>query len=80
MKKTVLQESDNGIIFRFDKIPNTMFNFYILKKKTYKDKTHLYALCVELASAPGQKYMTLDTIRGHKTDAIKKLEEIIRNS
>ena len=80
MKKTVLQESDNGIIFRFDKIPKTMFNFYILKKKTYKDKTHLYDICVELASCPTQKYIVIDKIRGHKSDAIKKLEEIIKNS
>lgn len=79
MKKSVLQESDKGVIFRFDKIPNTMFNFYILKTREFKDHTHSYKICVELASNPA-KYWVLDTIRGRKSDAVKRLEEIIRNS
>lgn len=79
MKKTILQESDNGIIYRFDKIPNSMFNFYILKGRRFADRTHSYKICVELA-ANTNKYMVLDIIRGHKSDAVKRLEEIIRNS
>lgn len=80
MKKTVLQESDAGIIYRVDKIPNTMFNFYILKKRRYKDGTHQYNICVELAADYINKYWILDTIRGKKSDAIKRLDEIIKNS
>ena len=79
MKKTVLQESDAGIIYRVEKIPNTMFNFYILKKRKFKDRTHQYNICVELA-ADTSKYWVLATIRGHKSDAIKRLDEIIKNS
>lgn len=79
MKKTILQESDSGIIYRVEKIPNTMFNFYILKKRRFKDRTHQYNICVELAANPS-KYWVLDTIRGHKSDAIKRLDEIIKNS
>lgn len=79
MKKEVLQESDKGAIYRFSKIPNTMFNFYILKTRRFKDKTHSYAICVELA-ADTSKHWVLDRIRGHKADAVKRLEEIIRNS
>lgn len=79
MKKTILQESDSGIIYRVEKIPNTMFNFYILKKRRFKDRTHQYNICVELATNPS-KYWVLDTIRGHKSDAIKRLDEIIKNS
>lgn len=80
MKKTILQESEVGVIFRLDKIPNTMFNFYILKGKEFKDKTHQYKICVELAAKAGQNYWVLDTIRGHKADAIKRLDEIVKSS
>ena len=79
MKKTILQESDSGIVYRIDKIPSSMFNFYILKKRRFKDKTHQYNICVELAS-DSSKCWTLDVIRGHKSDAVNRLEEIIRNS
>lgn len=79
MKKSILQESDKGIVFRIEKIPSTMFNFYILKGRRYKDSTHSYKICVELASNSSKSW-TLDTIRGHKSDAVKRLEEIVRNS
>ena len=79
MKKTVLQESDKGAIYRLNKIPNTMFNFYILKTRRFKDKTHQYAICVELAADPN-KHWVLDRIRGHKADALRRLDEIVRNS
>lgn len=79
MKKTVIRESTDGAIYRIEKIPASMFNFYIEKKRRYKDKSHLYYIGVELAADP-TKCWTLDKIRGHKVDAVKRLEEIIRNS
>lgn len=79
MKKTILQESEQGVIYRLDKIPNTMFNFYILKGRKFKDGTHTYKICVELA-ANIDKHFVLDTIRGHRSDAVKRLDEIITES
>lgn len=79
MKKTVIRESTDGVVYRIEKIPSSMFNFYILKKRRFKDGTHQYNICVELASN-NAKYWILDTIRGHKADAVKRLEDIIRNS
>jgi len=77
--KTILCESDNGVIYRVEKIPNTMFNFYILKRRRFKDGTHQYNICVELAGDT-TKYWVLDSIRGHESDAVKRLDEIIKNS
>lgn len=80
MQKTILQESEQGVIYRYNKVPNDMFNFYILKKQTFKDGTHKWHLCVELAAAQGDKYIVIDSIRGKKGDAIKRLDELIKNS
>lgn len=80
MNKEILRESNAGIIYRINKVPASMFNFYILKKQDFKDHTHKYAIGVELAANPGKKYFVIETIRGHKSDAIKRLETIIRNS
>lgn len=77
MKKTVIQESDTGTVFRYDKISSALFNFYILKTQRFKDHTHKYKICVELASNP-KKFWVLDTIRGHKADAVKRLDAIVR--
>ena len=77
MKKILIQESDTGMIFRFEKLPSNLFEFYILKTKRFKDRTHSYKICVGLAGDT-KKCWTLKTIRGHKSDAIKALETIIR--
>lgn len=79
MRKTVLQENENGAMYRLDKIPNTMFNFYILKGRSYKDGTSSYKICVEL-NADHNKHFTIDTIRGTKNAAVNRLDEIIRHS
>lgn len=77
MKKTIIQESNEGVIYRFDKIPNTLLNFYILKRRKFKDGTHLWDIGAEL-TVDTKKCMKLDSIRGHKADAVKRLEEIVK--
>lgn len=77
MKKTIIQESDEGVVYCFDKIPNTLFRFYILKRRKFKDGTHLWDIGVELTTDIS-KCMKLDDIRGHKADAVKRLEEIVK--
>lgn len=78
IKKTVIAQNENGVIFRLDKIPNTMFNFYVLQKKQYKDGTFLYHICVEVEKS--RDYLILDRIRGTEADAVTRLEEIVENS
>ena len=78
MQKTVLQESDEGIVFRIKNIPSGMFEFYILKKRTFKDKTHLYNIYVGL-HGNSRRSILLGKIRGKRADAIKKMEQIIHN-
>lgn len=84
----ILTENENGTIFRYKKIPHNMFNFYILRKKDYRDGTSLWHLCVEIAAAPaGQSspsctktasnYIKLESCKGTKEMAKSKLEEII---
>lgn len=68
--------NDNGDIFTVLNIPNTLFNFYILKRKAYKDGTNQWNICCELANNHS-KYMTLDIIRGTREDAYKRLKEIL---
>ena len=78
MKKTILQESEQGIVYRIEKIPSDMFDFYIMKGRAFKNGTHAYKLCVSLSSNPN-KCLTLATIRGRKSDAIRSLENIVKH-
>lgn len=89
MAKTVLVENDNGVIYRYDKVPNGMFNFYLLKRKAYKNGKTLWHLCVEIAKPPAGKqgpeclttssnYIKLQSFRGTKSEAEKQLDMIIK--
>lgn len=77
MAKTLLRESSNGMVFKVDKIPSNMFEFFILEKKEFKDGTKRYAIGVS-PTANDSKGFVFDTIRGHKRDALKRLDEIIK--
>lgn len=89
MIKTALAENDNGTIFRYKKIPVNMFNFYALKKKSYKNGKSLWHLCIEIAQAPGGKksaecvntehnYIKLESFSGTKIQAEKRLDAIVK--
>lgn len=86
--KTVLEENDNGVIYRYSEIPHRMFNFYILKKAEYKNGKCLWHLCVEIGCpADGKEipscvntdrnYIKIGSFRGTKDGAAKRLDEII---
>ena len=77
MRKTVIQESDTGMVFNFDKLPNTVLRFVAAKKRTYKDNTHLYKVSAYFPEIP-DKLITVCKVRGHKADAIKALENFIK--
>lgn len=89
MTRIALIENENGTIFRYQKIPHNMFNFYILHKRNYKNGTSLWHLGVEVAKAPAGKsspacvntssnYIKLDSCKGTKEQAKQRLEAIIR--
>ena len=71
-----IHTNDYGDIFKVLNIPNTLFNFYILKRKVYKDGTNQWNICCELAN-DNSKYIILDIIRGTREDAYKRLKEIL---
>jgi len=89
MARTVLTENDNGVIYRYNKVPSNMFNFYLLRRRAYKNGKSLWHLCVEVAAPPAGKnapecintesnYIKLQSFRGTKTEAAKQLDNIIK--
>jgi hypothetical protein len=77
VKKTIIRESPKGAIFRVDKIPNTLFNFFILKSdREFKDGTATWKICVEYPPKV-DKPIVLDVIRGKRRDAERRLDEIL---
>lgn len=77
MRKSSLIENEQGAIYRYDKINNSLFNFYAQRKRVYKDGTALWHLGVELVSDTS-KSMVIEKMRGTKKDAVKRLDEIVR--
>ena len=78
MNKTLLHESPDGMIYRIEKIPSGMFEFFILQKREFKDGTKSYDIGVS-PTANTSKGFIFDRIRGHRSDAIKRLDQIIKN-
>ena len=76
MIKKIVADNDCGQIFIAGNIPNTMFNFYVLKRKVYKNGSSLWNLCVEY-NKNKKKYMVLDSVKGSKEYAIAYLENLI---
>lgn len=77
MKRTIIQESDNGLLLCYDKLPSNILRFSIVKERTFKDNTCKYKIS---AYMPGlnNKMITIKRIRGKKSDAIKALETFLR--
>lgn len=76
MIKNIIYDNEFGCVFNIDHIPNSMFNFYVVKKRAYKDGSFQWNLCVE-NSLDNNKYFVLDRVRGSKQYAISCLEKII---
>lgn len=77
MQKTLLRESPNGMVFKIDKIPSGMFEFFIVKRREFKDGTKSYDIGVS-PTDDDSKGFTFDRIRGHRSDAIKRLDQILK--
>ena len=76
---TTLKKNEHGEIFHSDHIPESLFNFYVLRKQTFSDGTANWKICCELAS-DNAKFMVIDAVRGTQEDAVKKLEEILEDT
>ena len=74
---TKLTGNEHGAIFRADSIPNDLFNFYILRRRDYKNGTSQWNICCELSSNTS-KYMIIEVIKGTKENAIQRLNELLK--
>ena len=76
---TTIRENDHGAVFHSDTVPNSLFNFYVLRRRLFSDGTARWNICCEL-STHDARFLVIDTIKGTKEDAIRKLEDILSNS
>lgn len=71
-----IRDQDNLAMFQSSYIPDQLFNFYVLRSKVYRNGTCLWSICVEVNGAP-TRHMTIETVRGTKTQAIARLKELL---
>lgn len=79
-KKMLIHSNSYGRIYKVDKIPTNLFDFYILKKRTYRDGTCQYEIGVSEDTTgllSGTKDRVLDSIRGSLEDAERRLNELL---
>ena len=67
-----------GRIYTLDNIPPSMFEFFIHKKREFKDGTCNWAIGVS-PTADTDKGFVFETIRGTEDEAVKRFEEIIKS-
>ena len=72
---TELVHSENGFIYRLENIPPKMFEFFLHKKKTYKDGTFQWNIGVSPSEAPDKGYV-FSSIRGSEDDAKREFKQI----
>ena len=75
---TELVHNKNGIIYRLENVPPKMFEFFLHKRRTYKDGTSQWNIGVSPSEAPDKGYV-FSSIRGNEDDAKKEFEKIISN-
>lgn len=76
VKKAVLRESADGVVYEYENIPSGMFEFYILQRRTYKDGTKNFDIGVSPVSDTSKGFI-LDRIRGTREDAETLLDKIM---
>ena len=74
---TKIIENELGVVFHSDSVPNDLFNFYILRRRSYKDGTYQWNICCELKE-DSDKYMVIESIKGTREIAIQRLKEILK--
>lgn len=78
IKTKTLAENDCGVVLQLDKIPSNMFEFFLHKKRTFKDGTSQWNIGVS-PSANTDKGFVFESIRGTKEDAMKTFNAIVNS-
>jgi len=75
--KNLIGESKAGVIYHLKEIPTSMFEFFIHKRKEFKNGTASY--CIGVSPTFGNKYNSfiIETVHGTLEDAKKKLDEFL---
>ena len=71
----VIRQNDNGMVFKSNKLLS-IFNVYILKKRSFKNGSFRWAIGIEHAHNEA-KYFIIDNIIGSQDDAINMLKSIL---
>lgn len=74
---TKIRENELGVVFHSDSVPNDLFNFYILRRRSYKDGTYQWNICCELKENDDE-YMVIERVKGTREVAIQRLKEILK--
>ena len=74
--KAELAKTPNGVVYEVKDIPGNMFEFFIHKKRTFKDGTSNWAIGVS-PTADSSKGYTFETFRGTEQKAADRLDEIV---
>ena len=77
VKKEILIENEDGMVCNIENIPSGMFEFFIHKRRKFKDGTYSWAIGVS-PRADDFRSFVFDIIRGTRKDAEARLDEIIR--
>ncbi len=78
MKKTEIFRGNAGVIYRLGKIPPAMFEFFLHKRREYKDGTAQWNVGVSPTEDPDKGFVFI-RLRGTEEDAQKNLEAIIKH-
>ncbi len=76
-EKTELIHNDSGYLYRIQNIPSKMFEFFIHKRRTFKDGTCNWAIGVSPAADTSKGY-TFEYFKGTEEEAKQRLDEIIK--
>ena len=77
IKKNIVEEYADGTIYNIENIPSGMFEFFIEKRREFKDGTCSWAIGVS-PRINSWKGFVFKTIRGTREDAEARLDKIIR--
>ena len=75
--KTVLADTECGVVYELEEIPSKMFEFFIRKQREFKDGTCNWAIGVS-PTVDTSKGFTFEHYRGTKEQAINRFNEIVK--
>ena len=76
--KVLYHNDQTGTVFRLNNIPPKMFEFFLHKKRTFKDGTSQWNIGISPADNPAKGH-TLCTVRGSEEDAWREFDRIVNH-